>query len=114
VKALPLVGTTWQTDTLIQGAVAGATPAGVAATLVFGQDEVSVSGLCNLRAAKYRTSGSTVTFQLGPLTRRACAPEIMTVEQAAVTLLDGEATYRIDGRTLTITKGDKGLRFTAG
>jgi heat shock protein HslJ len=37
----------------------------------------------------------------------------MTVEQAAVTLLDGETTYRIDGRTLTITKGDKGLRFTA-
>jgi heat shock protein HslJ len=113
VKALPLVGTTWRADTLIQGAVAGSTPAGVGATLVFGQDEVTVSGLCNLRTAKYQAAGSTVTFQLGPLTRRACAPEIMTVEQAAVALLDGEATYRIDGRTLTITKGDKGLRCTA-
>lgn len=113
VQARPLVGTSWQADTLIQGQVAGSTPAGAGATLVFGRDEVTVTGLCNLRAAKYRTSGSTITFQLGPLTRQACAPEIMTVEQAAVALLDGEATYRIDGRTLTITKGDKGLRFTA-
>jgi heat shock protein HslJ len=111
--APPLVGTTWKVDTLIQGEVAGSTPAGVDATLVFGQDEVTVSGLCNLRAAKYHAAGSTITFELGPLTMMACAPDIMRVEQAAVALLNGEATYRIEPRTLTITKGDKGLRFTA-
>jgi heat shock protein HslJ len=112
-RALPLVGTTWRADTLIQGEVVGSTPAGVGATFVFGPDEVTISGLCNLHAVKYRASGSTITFELGPLTRMACAPEIMTVENAAVTLFDGEATYRIDTRTLTVTKGDKGLRFTA-
>lgn len=112
-KARPLVGTTWKADTLIQGDVAGSTPAPVAATLVFGQDDITVSGLCNLSAVKYRTSGSMITFELGPLTRKACEPEIMTVEQAAVTLFDGEASYRIDTGNLTITKGDKGLRFTA-
>ncbi len=112
-KARPLVGTTWQADTLIQGEVAGSTPPGVAATLVFGGDEVTVAGLCNLGALKYQAAGSTLTFELGPLTRRACAPEVMTVENAAVALFDGQTTYRIDTRTLTITKGDKGLRFTA-
>jgi heat shock protein HslJ len=112
-KALPLVGTTWKADTLIQGEVAGVTPAGVDATLVFGQDEVTVSGLCNLRAVKYQASGSTLTFDLGPMTLMACAPEIMTVEHAAVALFDGQATYRIDTRALTITKGDKGMRFVA-
>lgn len=114
-KALPLVGTPWQADTLIQGDVAGSTPAGVDATLVFGQDEATVSGLCNLQAVKYHASGSTITFELGPLTMKACAPDIMRVEQAMVALFNGEATttYRIDGKTLTITRGDKGLRFTA-
>jgi heat shock protein HslJ len=112
-KALPLIGTTWKADTLIYGDVVGSTPAGVGATFVFGQDEVTISGLCNLGAVKYRASGSTLTFELGPMTRMACAPEIMTVEQAAVTLFDGATTYRIDPKTLTITKADKGMRFTA-
>ncbi|HEV2782271.1 MAG TPA: META domain-containing protein [Actinophytocola sp.] len=110
-KAPPLVGPTWKLDTLIRGEVAGSTPVDV--TLVFGPDEVTVSGLCNLRAVKYRSSGSTINFELGPMTLMACSPEIMTVEQAAVDLLDGEATYRIDAGTLTITKGDKGFRFVA-
>lgn len=112
-KALPLVGTVWKADTLIQGQVTGATPAGVAATLVFGQDQVTVSGLCNLRTAKYRASGSTITFELGPLPSQTCAPEVMRLEHAAVALFDGEATYRIDANALTIMKGDRGLRFTA-
>jgi heat shock protein HslJ len=46
------------------------------------------------------------------LTRMACAPEIMTVENAAVRVLDGEATYEVDGATLTITKGDQKLQLT--
>lgn len=112
-NVLPLVGTTWKVDTLIQGPVAGATPAGIDATLVFGVDQVTVSGLCNLRAVKYRASGSTLTFELDVLTMMACAPEIMRVEHAAVTLFDGETTYQIDNRALTITKDDQGLRFTA-
>lgn len=111
--ARPLVGTTWTADTLILGEPAGVTPAGVAATLVFGTGEAAVTGLCNLRTVRYTAEGSTITFELGPLTRKACAPEIMAVEQAAVALLDGETSYRIDAETLTITKGDKGLRFTA-
>jgi len=109
----PLVGTTWKLDTLIQGDVAGSGPAGVGATLVFGPDEVTVSGLCNLRTVKYQASGSTITFELGPLTKMSCAPEIMAVESAAVALFDGQAAYKIDTDTLTITKGDKGLHFTA-
>jgi heat shock protein HslJ len=113
-KDLPLLGTTWTADTLIQGQTAGSTPAGVSATLVFGADEVTVTGLCNLHAVTYRATADTITFEPGPLTRRACEPGIMTVENAAVGVLDGRTGYRIDTRTLTITKGDKGLRFTGG
>lgn len=109
----PLVGTTWKVDTLIQGEVASSTPVGVEATAVFGDGEATVSGLCNLRAVKYRATDSTIVFELGPLTRMACAPGIMTVENAAVALLDGQTTYRLDADTLTITKGGRGLRFVA-
>ncbi|HET9143566.1 META domain-containing protein [Actinophytocola sp.] len=112
-KAAPLTGTTWHLDTLIQGEVAGSTPAGVDATLVFGPDQVTVSGLCNLRGVKYSASDTTLTFEPGPTTLMACAPEIMTVEQAVTEVFDGEASYRIDGHTLTITRNGKGVRLTA-
>jgi len=111
--AVPLVGTTWRTDTLILGDVAGATPAGVDVTFVFGRDQVTVSGLCNLRAARYRATSATITFELDPLPRNTCAPKIMRVEQLAVALLDGEANYRIDRTTLRISKGDRGLLLVA-
>jgi heat shock protein HslJ len=113
VASPPLAGTTWRIDTLIRGAVAGSAPAGIGATLVFGAEEVTVSGLCNLRAVHYQAAGDTITFELGPLTRMACAPEVMRVEDAAVAVLDGQTSYRIDSRTLTITKGDTGLGLTA-
>jgi heat shock protein HslJ len=111
---LPLVGTTWTADTLITGDVAGSTPAGVTLTLVFGTDSVAIGGLCNLRELPYRVAGSTLTFEARPMTMMACAPEIMTMEQAAVALFDGATTYRIDTHALTILRDGTGLRFTGG
>jgi autotransporter-associated beta strand protein len=112
-QARPLVGTVWKADTVIKGTTAGSTPAGVHATLVFGPDEVTISGLCNLGRAGYRTTGSTITFQPGQLTRKACPEDVMSLERAALAVLDGETTYTLDTDALTITKGDNGLRFTA-
>lgn len=112
-RTLPLVGTVWKADTVIDGTMAGAAPAGVHATLVFGPDEVKISGLCNLDRAEYRTAGSTMTFRPGPLTRKACQEDVMSLEQAILAVLDGEAAYVVDTGTLTLTKGDKGLRFIA-
>ncbi|WP_326470004.1 META domain-containing protein [Actinophytocola sp.] len=112
-QAMPLTGTTWRLDTLMAGEIAGSTPAGVDATLIFDAEQVTVTGLCNLRAVKYRAAGSTLIFEPGMSTLMACEPEIMTVEQAATEVLNGAASYRIDGQTLTITNNGKGLRLTA-
>jgi heat shock protein HslJ len=109
-QAMPLHDTTWTVTTLVEGQTAAA--ATTEATLTFGDGEVTVTGLCNLKAVKYQESGPTLTFELGMLTRMACAPEIMTVENATVRVLDGEATYEVDGTTLTITKGDQKLQLT--
>jgi heat shock protein HslJ len=108
----PLQGTTWTVSSLLDAQSAGS--ATTEATLEFGDGEVAITGLCNLKSVAYRESGPTLTFELGMLTRMACAPEIMTVENAAVQVLDGEATYEVDGRTLTITNGDHALQLTAG
>jgi heat shock protein HslJ len=110
-KASLLVGPVWTADTLIQGEMA--TPAPVAATVVFGSGEVTATGLCNLKGMPYRTSGSTITFTLEAITLKMCSPDIMAVEHALVGLTHGDATYKIDGRNLTITKDGKGIRFTA-
>lgn len=112
-RTLPLVGTVWKADTVIEGTMAGAAPAGVNATLVFGPDQVEISGLCNLNRVEYRMAGSTITFQPAFLTLKKCQDDIMSLEQAALAVVDGEATYAIDTNTLTLTKGDKGLRFIA-
>ncbi|WNV87731.1 META domain-containing protein [Umezawaea sp. Da 62-37] len=111
-RTLPLIGTVWKADTVIEGTMAGAVPAGVHVTLVFGPDQVEISGLCNLDRADYRTTGPTITFRPGQLTRKACQEDITSLEQATLAVLDGEATYSIDTDMLTLTKGDRGLRFT--
>jgi len=110
-KTVPLHDTPWTITTLIDGQSAGG--ATTEATLTFGDGEVTVTGLCNLKTVAYEESGTTLTFQLGPMTRMMCAPEIMTVENAAVRVLDGAATYELDGTTLTITNGDHSLQLTA-
>jgi heat shock protein HslJ len=110
-KPAPLQGTRWTVTTLVDGQIAGAAP--VAATLVFGGNQVTVEGLCNLRAVTYQQTGATLTFTLGPLTRKQCAPDIMKVETAAIAVLNGPATYTINGRILTITNGTQRLQLSS-
>ncbi|MGM1064550.1 META domain-containing protein, partial [Saccharothrix sp. Mg75] len=112
-RALTLAGEVWRVDTLIQGTTAGAAPAGVTATFVFTDSGVAITGLCNLTAAEYRTTGRTITFTPGPVTRKACEPDVMALEAAALAVLDGEVAYALDARTLTLSKGDRGLRLIA-
>jgi autotransporter-associated beta strand protein len=112
-RTLPLVGPVWKADTVIVGTMAGSAPAGVHATLVFGPDQVTISGLCNLDRVEYRAAGSTITFRPGQLAGKVCEENVMLLEQATLAVLDGEATYVIDTDTLTLTKGDRGLRFIA-
>lgn len=111
-KDQPLHDTTWTVTSLVDGQSAGS--ATTESTMTFGPDEVEITGLCNLKSVAYEENGDKLTFELGMLTRMACAEPIMTVENAVVRVLDGEATYEVDGTTLTITKGDHSLQLTAG
>ncbi|MDR6593678.1 META domain-containing protein [Saccharothrix longispora] len=112
-RAVPLAGAVWRVDTLIRDTTAGAAPAGVTATFVFTGSEVAITGLCNLTAAEYRTTDQKIVFIPGPVTRKACEPDVMALEEAVLAVLDGEVAYALDARTLTLSKGSRGLRLIA-
>ena len=55
------------------------------------------------------------TLELEPLrlTMMACEGEAGTVEAAVLAVLDGTVEVAIDGKVLTLTKGDNALGFRA-
>ncbi|MBH0774871.1 META domain-containing protein [Nocardia bovistercoris] len=58
-------------------------------------------------------SGSPVTFHIA-VTRMACAPEVMEVENAVLKALDGTATITLDGDTMSLrNQNGAGLTFKA-
>ncbi|WP_031091120.1 META domain-containing protein [Streptomyces sp. NRRL WC-3549] len=113
----PLTGTAWKVTSLLSGDTATDLPAGARDTahLTFGEDG-SVEGSlgCNSFHGEAAVSGSTITF--GPLasTRKACPGPETEVERALSGVLDGEVTYELRHRSLTLTAPDgEGLGATA-
>lgn len=109
---VPLEGTRWQVDTLVDGQVASSMPAGGTASVVFHGGEVAVSTGCNTGSAPYTVSGTTLT--VGPLsiTRKACPPDLMPLERAVLAVLDGTITFEIDSDRLRLEHpSGKGLQL---
>jgi heat shock protein HslJ len=111
----PLAGTKWRVDGLVSGDAASSLPDGVDAWLQIAEDgTVTVNTGCNRGSGSVTTGEDTLTF--GPLatTRRACTDTAAReVERAMLEVLDGETTYDIEERSLSITKEQKGLGFQA-
>lgn len=110
-----LTGTTWQLDTIVDGQSASSMPAGAQpVTLVFDGTKVRADTHCNGVSADYTVSGDTITFDLGMMTKMACAPEIMQGENAVVDALQGKAKYEITADRLTLTsESGKGIQLHA-
>lgn len=110
-----LAGTTWVLDTIVDGQTASSTTAGApAVTLVFDGSKVTADTGCNGVTADYTLSGDTITFELGMMTRMACAPEIMAGENAVVEALSGTANYEITADRLTLTsESGEGIQLHA-
>jgi heat shock protein HslJ len=87
---------------------------GSQASITFGDDgTVSGSTGCNSFGGEYKVDGGQVTFNGLASTLMACDEPLMTQEGTVFQVLDGTATYRIDGDTLTITKAGTALVFTS-
>ena len=86
-------------------------------TAVFGPDGgLAGSGGCNDYNATYTVSGDALT--LGPVaaTKKACADDVMTEENAYFTALGNVATFDIKGTTLTLrdSGGATQVTYTRG
>lgn len=102
--AVPLQGTRWELDGLIDGDAVSSVPAGAGATLTFsaGDVELAVDG-CNSGRGPADVESGTIVF--GPLTstRIGCAAPAAEVEAAMTAVLTGEVGYAVDAGALTLT-----------
>ncbi|MFF0745621.1 META domain-containing protein [Streptomyces sp. NPDC004111] len=115
--AAPLAGTKWTVDSFLAGKTAKSLPSDTAgkAYLTFGKDG-SVHGRtgCNSLNGKATQGDGTLEFGRIATTRMMCQGEGAAVEKQLLEVLSGKTTYRVDGRTLSLTGADgKGLAAKA-
>ena len=84
------------------------------ASIAFNEDgTVTGSSGCNSFGGEYKVDGDQITFNGLASTLMACEEPLMTQEGTVFKVLDGTASYKVDGDTLTITKDGTALVFTA-
>lgn len=109
----PLVGTRWVLDSLIEGETVSSVPGGITATLRIDDGRAHLDTGCNELDRDVAVEDATLTFGNGVTTDVDCPRGPAAVEDAAARVLEGETTWQITERSLTITNGDRGLRFRA-
>jgi heat shock protein HslJ len=112
---LPLEGTRWALDGIIDGEVASSVPAGAGATLTLtnGAASIAIDG-CNQGSADVTITETAIELGDLAMTRMACSEPAASVEATVVGVLDGEITYTIESDTLTLTHpSGQGLTFHA-
>ena len=112
-----LRGTRWVVDTVIDGEAASSVPEGAEAHIVVGDDNgFGGSTGCNQMGgtAAVDEDAGTITFGDVVATKIACDDDRMRLEEAVLSVLDGEVTYKIEADRLTLDHpGGKGLGFRA-
>ena len=109
----PLAGTRWVVDGLISGDAVSSMPVGVTAALTFSDGRVEIEAGCNRGGGTAEVGDTAITFGPVALTKMACAPDAMAVEQVVAAVLSGEVAYTIEAGSLTLDAGGGGLMFRA-
>lgn len=112
---LPLEGTTWQLESIIQNEAVTQVPESVDASLVVSDDgSAAVQTGCNSGSTTVEVGDGTLTFQPMATTMMFCEDPAGSVEQAVTATLAGEVTYEIDSDLLSIRAADgSGLDYRA-
>lgn len=108
-----LLDTRWVLDGIVSGDAVSSVPVGVTAALTFSDGRVDVEAGCNRGGATAEVGDTTITFGPVALTKMACAPDAMAVEQVVAAVLSGEVAYAIEAGTLTLVAGGAGLMLRA-
>lgn len=113
----PLRGTRWMVDTVIDGETASSVPEGADANIILGNDDdFGGSTGCNQMGgtAVVDEAAGTVAFRDVFATKIACDDDKMALEEAVLSVLDGEVTYTIKADRLTLSHPNgKGLGLHA-
>lgn len=109
----PLTGTPWLIDGMVNGGTASSIPAGITAAITLTDTHVDVEAGCNRGAGTVIITDTTIEFGPIALTKVACDPSVMAVEQAVTRTLAATVTYRIQADTLMIQAGEIGLMLRA-
>lgn len=118
VETAPLAGITWTVTGTLKNEALTSVPADSAASITIADDgTVAVNTGCNTGSGTVEVTATSLTF--GPIatTRMACEPELMDLEAAVTSVLQGEVDYTIEGTIMTLRSGTGtdmiGLDFTA-
>ncbi|MFD3485599.1 META domain-containing protein [Streptomyces sp. NPDC058665] len=117
----PLVGTGWAVTSLLAGETASSLPKDkkgetAKATLTFAKDGTVSGDLgCNTFSASAKTTDTTITFGPVKSTRKICPEPGMSLERKLLKVLDGQVTYEVHHRELTLKTADgSGFGAAAG
>lgn len=110
---LPLKGTQWQLQTVIDGDLAGSTIAGTIANITFSDTIAEGSDGCGVFDATYSTENNRLkSIDNLSASKTRCADESFSRQREFFyDVLQGFDTAKIDGHLLIIEKGNKGLHF---
>jgi len=108
-----LLGTHWVLDGIRSGDAVSSVPAGVTAALAFSAGRVDVEAGCNRGGGAVEIDSTTLAFGAIALTKMACGPAAMAVEQVVSAVLSGTVSYSIEAASLTLDAGGAGLILRA-
>ncbi len=110
---LPLLGTTWTLDTIVEGAVASSVPAGLEATLRAADGRIGGFDGCNEWGARLVSSDGGVIV-LGRVARTliACTGAAERLERDVMAVIGAHRIdYGIDGPRLVLRVGERELHW---
>lgn len=110
---LPLTGTRWELDTIIDGDTASSLPAGVRAHVEFDGKRVKGHDGCNAFSADYTVASESLRFGTIMSTAKYCPGDRRVIAEAVRALDEGTPEYTIEANRLTLELPDeRGLSFT--
>ena len=108
-----LVGTVWVLDSLINGEAVSSTVGGQATLQLNADGTFAASTGCREIAGRYTITGKQVQMTIDPYDAIACANPVGDQDTQVLKVLSGGFSATVDGTSLTLSAGDRGLGYRA-
>ena len=114
IPDLQLTDITWEIDSYFDGEVATTYNLDVSPSLYFASDGTMTANLgCNGASGTYTEDSGSLTITLDTITEAFCEGDLNTVEGHIYNVISNTPTYEIDGNSITLIAGEKGIGASA-